>query len=151
MEKFLVIVLICYFQYAFCGNEHVSSRRALGGEQCKGNDCNRLWNFIKHIYRETLSYQKYVLTIGLATVIVLFVIFRCFLKAERELNAQRSTECRKAVHTMSEAVDAKREENSALREENSKLRGQIKEQNLAIQEQNRAIKEREENWNCLQM
>jgi len=134
MEKFLVIVLICYFQYAFCGNEEVSSRRALGGEQCKGNDCNRLWNFIKHIYRETLSYQKYVLTIGLATVIVLFAIFRCFLKAERELNAQRSTECRKAVHTMSKAVDAKREENSKLRNQ------------LQI-EQNRA----EEKWSCLQM
>lgn len=150
MEKFLVIVLICYFQYAFCGNEDVSSRRALGGEQCKGNDCNRLWNSIKYIYRETLSYQKYVLTIGLATVTVLFAIFRCFLKAERELNAQRSTACHIAVHTMSKAVDA-------VREENSKLRGQIKEQNRAIEEQNRAIKEQnraikeQEKGSCLQM
>ena len=89
--------------------------------------------------QETLSYQKYVLTIGLATVIVLFAIFRYFLKAERELNARRSTECLRAVNTMSKAVDA-------MREENSKLRGRIEQLNRAIEE-NRA----EEKGSCLQM
>lgn len=80
----VVALTFCCFiqlQYAFCGERRDELSRAH----------ETLWDHTVSIYRETLSYQKYMVTAALVTVIVIFGTYLYFHFKENEGEVQRDT------------------------------------------------------------